>query len=39
MAPHFALEELQTDFELILVDRKNEVHKAVSYLALNPLGE
>lgn len=38
MAPHFILEELQTDFELILVDRKNEAHKAASYLSLNPAG-
>ncbi len=38
MAPHFILEELQTDFELILVDRKTDAHKAADYLALNPAG-
>ena len=38
MAPHFILEELQTDFELILVDRKSDAHKKADYLALNPAG-
>ena len=38
MAPHFVLEELNADFELVLVDRKTNAHKAKNYLALNPAG-
>jgi len=38
MAPHFMLEELQIDFELITVDRKNNAQKSSDYLALNPAG-
>lgn len=38
MAPHFVLEELKVDFELITVDRKNNAQKSSDYLALNPAG-
>ena len=38
MAPHFILEELGVNFELILVDRKNDAQKSPDYLALNPAG-
>jgi len=38
MAPHFLLEALQLDYELILVDRKNEAQKSADYLTLNPSG-
>jgi hypothetical protein len=38
MAPHFVLEALKADFELILVDRKSNAQKSDEYLALNPSG-
>jgi len=38
MAPHFILEELKVDFELITVDRKSNAQKSAEYLALNPAG-
>lgn len=38
MAPHFVLQALNVDFELILVDRKSEAQKSAEYLALNPAG-
>ena len=38
MAPHFVLEELNVDFELITVDRKSNAQKSAEYLALNPAG-
>lgn len=38
MAPHFILEELKVDFELIIVDRKSNAQKSPDYLALNPAG-
>jgi len=38
MAPHFMLEEISADFELIKVDRKNDGQKSNEYLALNPTG-
>jgi len=38
MAPHFVLEALNVDFELILVDRKSNAQKSDEYLALNPSG-
>ncbi|WP_105190530.1 glutathione S-transferase family protein [Pseudoalteromonas sp. T1lg48] len=38
MAPHFILEELKVDFELIKVDRKSNAQKSQDYLALNPVG-
>lgn len=38
MAPHFVLEELKVEFELITVDRKNNAQKSPDYLALNPAG-
>ena len=37
-APHMVLEELGEDFELVLVDRKQEAQKSKDYLALNPTG-
>jgi len=39
MAPHFVLEELKVEFELILVDRKKNVQKSKDYLSLNPNGK
>jgi len=38
LAPHFVLEEMGVDFELVLVDRKSEAQKSEEYLALNPAG-
>ncbi len=38
MAPHFVLEALNVDFELITVERKENEQKSPSYLALNPAG-
>jgi len=38
MAPHFLLEELNVDYELITVDRKSNAQKSPDYLALNPSG-
>lgn len=38
MAPHFVLEELGVDFELVLVDRRSTQQKSQEYLALNPTG-
>ncbi|KGJ88025.1 glutathione S-transferase family protein [Thalassotalea sp. ND16A] len=38
MAPHFVLEELKVDYELITVDRKSNAQKSSDYLALNPAG-
>jgi glutathione S-transferase len=38
MAPHFILEALKVNFELITVDRKNNAQKSDEYLALNPAG-
>lgn len=38
MTPHFVLEALQLDFELILVDRKSNAQKSADYIALNPSG-
>ncbi|KZN41528.1 glutathione S-transferase [Pseudoalteromonas luteoviolacea CPMOR-2] len=38
MAPHFILEELEVDFELVKVDRKSNAQKSKEYLALNPAG-
>jgi len=38
MAPHFILEELNADFELITIDRKSNEQKSPDYLALNPAG-
>lgn len=39
MAPHFVLEALTLDFELVLVDRKANAQKSDAYLALNPQGK
>ena len=38
MAPHFVLEELQVEYELIKVDRNNNAQKSAEYLKLNPAG-
>jgi glutathione S-transferase len=38
MAPHMALEEIGAPFELRLVDRAKNAHKAPDYLRLNPSG-
>lgn len=38
MAPHILLQELGVPFELVLVDRTANAHKAPAYLQLNPNG-
>ena len=38
MAPHFLLEELQVEYELIKVDRNSNAQKSAEYLKLNPAG-
>ncbi|MDE3270872.1 glutathione S-transferase family protein [Pseudoalteromonas sp. G4] len=38
MAPHFILEALGVEYELIKVDRKSNQQKSSEYLALNPAG-
>ena len=38
MIPHLLLEELGVPFELVVVDRAVEAHRAPAYLALNPNG-
>ncbi|MGH8848677.1 MAG: glutathione S-transferase family protein [Polaromonas sp.] len=38
MAPHVLLEEIGVPFELVLVDRTQDVHKTQQYLKLNPNG-
>jgi glutathione S-transferase len=38
LAPHVLLEEIGVPFELTLVDRANNAHKAPDYLKLNPNG-
>jgi glutathione S-transferase len=38
MAPHMVLEEIGTPFELRLVEREKNAHKAADYLRLNPNG-
>lgn len=38
LAPHILLEEVGCDFELVLVDRKQEGQKRAEYLRLNPNG-
>ncbi len=38
MAPHFLLEAINADYELVLVDRKQNSHKSAEYLSLNPAG-
>ena len=38
LIPHVLLEELGVPFDLALVDRANQAHKAPAYLALNPNG-
>lgn len=38
LAPHFVLQQLGVDFELLLVDRKAQGQKSAEYMALNPAG-
>lgn len=38
MIPHIVLEELGVPFELVLVDRNQNLHKSADYLKLNPNG-
>jgi len=38
MTPHILLEEMGVPFELVLVDRMADAHKAPAYLKLNPNG-
>ncbi len=38
MVPHFILQEIAADFELIFVDTENNAQKTSEYLALNPAG-
>lgn len=38
MAPHFVLEAIGQEYELLLVDRKSEAQKSPEYLKLNPAG-
>ena len=38
MAPHVLLQEIGVPFELVLVDRGQDVHKTQEYLKLNPNG-
>ena len=39
MIPHILLEELGIPFELVLVDRTQNLHKSADYLRLNPNGK
>ena len=39
MIPHIVLEELGVPFELVLVDRSQNLHKSADYLKLNPNGK
>lgn len=39
LAPHMVLEEIGAPYELVLVDRKADAHKAPEYLKLNPNGK
>ena len=38
LAPHFLLHHMQANYELVLVDRRSNIHKSVDYLKLNPAG-
>ncbi|GAB7221603.1 hypothetical protein VoSk93_08150 [Vibrio owensii] len=38
LAPHFLLQHVKADFELLLVDKKARFHKKKDYLRLNPAG-
>ena len=38
LAPHMALEEIGAPYELVLLDRSRNAHKAPEYLKLNPHG-
>ena len=39
MIPHILLQELGIPFELVLVDRTQNLHKSAAYLKLNPNGK
>ncbi len=39
LAPHMLLEELDVPFRLVPIDVKNNQHKTLQYLALNPFGK
>ena len=39
MIPHILLEELGIPFDLVLVDRTQNLHKSAAYLELNPNGK
>ncbi|MCO7223491.1 glutathione S-transferase family protein [Pleionea sp. CnH1-48] len=38
LAPHLLLEHMELDYQLTLVDRKENAHKSKEFLQLNPLG-
>lgn len=38
LAPHFILHHVKADYELLLVDKKNNSQKSAEYLKLNPAG-
>jgi hypothetical protein len=38
MAPHIVLHEIGAPFDLVLVDRTQDAHRAPDYLRLNPNG-
>ena len=38
LAPHFVLQEMGVEFELLLVDRNKNMQKSAEYMALNPAG-
>lgn len=38
LAPHLLLEEMDVEYQLVLVDRKSNAHKSPDYLRLNPAG-
>lgn len=38
LAPHFVLHHVNANYELLLVDRHNNVQKSADYLRLNPAG-
>lgn len=38
MVPHFLLQEMAVEFELVYLDLENNAHRTDKYLALNPVG-
>ncbi|WP_070964403.1 glutathione S-transferase family protein [Vibrio sonorensis] len=38
LAPHLLLHYMELEYQLLLVDRKNQAHKSQEYLKLNPAG-